>query len=239
MTPKEYSLSIPWLWLWPSPRVSVSGPQPGYFSGRCDPKRRRTKWGRRGKSLGRGGGRVLVVWDRIARQVYSWGGGGGVDFECVNVSHLGASWGMLPRKILILSPPKWLEMHLKLTWWGETYILSTDKKSRHKNIFSTKSCVALIGLLISFKQHKELGPACQSWRKCSYPPTVKITIQIQYFAETYGKQTLKGILLSNEKMSCRHTRSPFNTLRTLKDVLWKGWVTLVISFTGFFYTISE
>ena len=45
-----------------------------------------------------------------------WGGGGVVDFERVNVSHLGASWGMLPRKILILSPPKWLEMHLKLTW---------------------------------------------------------------------------------------------------------------------------
>ena len=169
-----------------------------------------------------------------------WGGGGAVVyFERVNVSHLGATWDMLPRKILILSPPKWLEMHLKLTWWGETYILSTNKKSRHKNIFSTKSCVALIGVLISFKQHKELGPACQSWREFSYPPTVKITIQIQHFAETYGKQTLKGILLSNEKMSCRHTRSRFNTLRTLKDVLWKGWVTLVISFTGFFYTISE
>ena len=44
------------------------------------------------------------------------GGGGVVDFERVNVSHLGASWGMLPRKILILSPPKWLEMHLKLKW---------------------------------------------------------------------------------------------------------------------------
>ena len=40
----------------------------------------------------------------------------------------------------------------------------------------------------------------------SYSPTVKITIQIHPFAETYGKQTLNGILLSNEKMSCRHTK---------------------------------
>ena len=27
---------------------------------------------------------------------------------------------------------------------------------------SNKSCVALIGVVISSKQHKELGPACQS-----------------------------------------------------------------------------
>ena len=144
MTPKEYSLSIPWLWLWPSPRVSVSGPQPGYFSGRCDPKRRRTKWVRRGKSLGRGGGRVLVVWDRIARQVYSWGGGGrGFDFECVNVSHLGGSGGMLPGKIFYLKPSEIAGNAFKLlTWCGETYILSTTKKVAIKKIFSTKSCEA-------------------------------------------------------------------------------------------------
>ena len=190
------------------------------------------------EQLSRKGGRALVVWDWIARQVYNWGRGV-VDFERVNVSHLGASWGMLPRRSFYFKPSEMAGNAFKLTWWGETYILSTDKKSRHKKIFSTKSCVALIGVLISFKQHKELGPACQSWREFSYPPIVKITIQIQHFAETYGKQILKGILLSNEKMSCRHTRSPFNTLRTLKDVLWKGWVTLVISFTGFFYTISE
>ena len=89
------------------------------------------------EQLSRKGGRALVVWDWIARQVYNWGRGV-VDFERVNVSHLGASWGMLPRKILILSPPKWLEMHLKLTWWGETYILSTDKRSRHKKNFLHK-----------------------------------------------------------------------------------------------------
>ena len=80
-----------------------------------------------------------------------------------------------------------------------------------KKKFSTKSCVALIGVLISSKQHKELGSAFQSWREFSYPPTVEITIQIHHFAETYGKQTLKGILLRYEKMFCRHTKSPFYT----------------------------
>ena len=37
-------------------------------------------------------------------------------------------------------------------------------------------------------------------------------------AENYGKQTLKGILLSNEKMSCGHIKSPFHTLQRLKDM---------------------
>ena len=74
-------------------------------------------------------------------------GGGGVDFERVNVSHRGLSGGMLPRKKnLILSLLKWLEMHLKLTWFGETYILSTTTKFGHK-----KKTVALIGVLISSK----------------------------------------------------------------------------------------
>ena len=35
--------------------------------------------------------------------------------------------------------------------------------------------------------------------ECVDSLTVKITIQIQHFVENYGKQTLKGILLSNEK----------------------------------------
>ena len=33
-----------------------------------------------------------------------WGGGGGVYFERVNVSHLGASWGMLPRRSFYFKP---------------------------------------------------------------------------------------------------------------------------------------
>ena len=37
-------------------------------------------------------------------------------------------------------------------------------------------------------------------------------------AENYGKQTLMGILLSNEKMSCGHIKSPFYTLQRLKDM---------------------
>ena len=49
------------------------------------------------------------------------------------------------------------------------------------------------------------------------PLTVKIKIQIHHFAIYYGKQTLKGVLFSNEKMSCRHTKSPFDTLRRLKN----------------------
>ena len=35
--------------------------------------------------------------------------------------------------------------------------------------------------------------------ECVDSLTVKITIQIQHFVENYGKQTLKGILLSSEK----------------------------------------
>ena len=68
----------------------------------------------------------------------------------------------------------------------------------------------------------------------SYSPTGKITIQIQPdFAENHGKQTQKGFLLSNEKMSCRHTKSPFYTLWRLEHVLWKKWVRLVTSLTAF------
>ena len=33
-----------------------------------------------------------------------WGGGGVVDFERVNVSHLEGSWGMLPQKIFNFKP---------------------------------------------------------------------------------------------------------------------------------------
>ena len=62
-------------------------------------------------------------------------------------------------------------------------------------------------------------------------------------AENYGKQTLKGILLSNEKMSCGHIKSPFYTLQRLKDMFCgkdesaEAWT----SFTAFqfHYTISK
>ena len=112
-------------------------------------------------------------------------------------------------------------MHLKLTWCGENDILSTTKNVAIKNVSPKRVVSLLIRVLISSKQHKELGPACQSWREFSYLPTVKITIQIQCFAENYSKQTLKGILLRNETMSCRHTKSSFYTLRRLKHILWK------------------
>ena len=54
-------------------------------------------------------------------------------FERVSVSQLGRSGGMLPLKFLNLSPLKWLEMHLKLTWCGENYILSATKNVAIKN----------------------------------------------------------------------------------------------------------
>ena len=102
-----------------------------------------------------------------------------------------------------------------MVWWN-LYTFN-NKKCRPKKTFLHKEShsIALIGVLISSKQHKELGPACQSCvLEFSYSPTGKITIQIQPdFAENHGKQTQKGFLLSNEKMSCRHTKSPFYTLR--------------------------
>ena len=100
----------------------------------------------------------------------------------------------------------------KMVWWN-LYTFN-KKKCQPKKTFLHKEShgVALIGVLISSKQHRELGPACQSWREFSYSPTGKITIQIQPdFAEKHGKQTQKGFLMSNEKVSCRHTKSPFYT----------------------------
>ena len=134
--------------------------------GRCDPKRRRTKWDRRGKSLGGGSFGCLRLKCKASLQLR--GGRGGFDLERVDMCHPGLSAACSPGTFLILSPLKWLQMHLKLTWGGKGYILSTTKKvalKKKKNIFSTSSCVAWIGVLISSKQHKELGPACQSWRE--------------------------------------------------------------------------
>ena len=105
---------------------------------------------------------------------------------------------MIPRKIFKFKPTEMAGNVFKtnMVWW-ELYTFNNKKTSPYKERFSTKSCVALIGVLISSKQHKELG---QSWREFSYSPTVKITIQIQHFAENYGKQTLKGILLGNKNV---------------------------------------
>ena len=103
-----------------------------------------------------------------------------------------------------------------MVWWK---LYTFNKKNvAIKNVSPKRVVSLLIRVLISSKQHKELGPACQSWREFSY---FKITIQIQCFAENYSKQTLKGILLRNETMSCRHTKSSFYTLRRLKHILWK------------------
>ena len=60
---------------------------------------------------------------------------------------------------------------------------------------------------------KEQGP-----REFSYS-TVKITIQIQHFAENYGKQTPKEILLSNEKCL---VATPNRLLRGMRIVCKSG-----------------
>ena len=136
--------------------------------------------------------------------------------ERVNVSHLGGSWGMLPQQIFNFKPSEIAGNAFKtnMVWWNlHTF---KNKKSRYKKKFSTKSCVALIGVLVSSKQHKELGPACQSWREFSYPSTLKITIQIHHFAETYGKQTLKGILLRYAKNVLSAHQIPFLYLTKAK-----------------------
>ena len=112
-------------------------------------------------------------------------------------------------------------MHLKLTWCGENYILST-KNIAIKKHFSKKTCVALNRSFNILQATQRAGSSiCQSWREFSYLPNVKITVQIQCFAENYGKQTPKGILLRNETKSCRHTKSSFYTLRRLRHILWK------------------
>ena len=63
-----------------------------FFMGKCDPKRRRTKWGQRGKSLGG----ELWLSETELRGKFTIGGWG-VDVERVNVCQLGLSGGMLPQ----------------------------------------------------------------------------------------------------------------------------------------------
>ena len=59
----------------------------------------------------------------------------------------GGVWGHAPlENFFNLSPLKWLEIHLKLTWCGKNYICK-NKKCHRKKLFSTKSCVTLIGVL--------------------------------------------------------------------------------------------
>ena len=83
-------------------------------------------------------------------QVSRGGGGGGGGFGCrrlncavslqlggsrVNVRQLGGPGACSPGKLLNLSPLKWLEMHLKLSWCGEDIYTFSDKKRHHKKSF--------------------------------------------------------------------------------------------------------
>ena len=174
-------------------------------------------------------GKALVVWDWIARQVAI--GGGGAHFECVSVSQLGVFGGMLPWKMFKFKPSEMAKTNMVL--W-KLYAFNIKKKNvAIRKLFSTKSCVALIGVLISSKQHKELSPARQSWREFSFSPTVKVTIQIQHFAENYGKQTPEGNFIEQWKNVLYAQQIPLLYCIKAKTRLWKGWVRLVTSFTAF------
>ena len=158
----------------------------------------------RGKSLGRG---ELCLSENELCSKFAIGG---AHFECISVSQLGGS-----------RPSEMAGNAFKtnMVWWN--YILST-KNIAIKKRFSKKTCVALNRSFNILQATQRAGSSiCQSWREFSYLPTVKITIQIQCFAENYGKQTPKGILLRNQTMSCRHTKSSFYTLRRLRHILWK------------------
>ena len=103
--------------------------------GRCDLKRRRTKWGRRGKSLE---GELWLSETELRGKFTIWGRGE-VDFERVNVSHLGLSGGMLPRNIFNFKPSEMAANAFKtnMVWWN-LYAFN-NIKSRYKNIFSPQS----------------------------------------------------------------------------------------------------
>ena len=116
------------------------------------------------------------------------------------------------------------------------------KKCRPKKTFLHKEShgVALIGVLISSKQHRELGPAFQSWREFSYSPTGKITIQIQPdFAEKHGKQTQRDFYWAMKKLLVGTPNPLFILNERLKHVLWKKWVRLVTSLTAFSISLHD
>ena len=53
----------------------------------------------------------LQQWPGPAQQVFEWGG---LEKQTGKMNQLGVYGGMLPRKMLILTPLKYREMHLKL-----------------------------------------------------------------------------------------------------------------------------
>ena len=68
---------------------------------------------------------------------------------------------MLPGKIVKFKPSEISGNAFETNIvWGNLYTFN-NKKVATKKLFSTKSCVALIEVLTSCQQHKELGLACQ------------------------------------------------------------------------------
>ena len=85
-----------------------------------------------------GGGGELWLSETELRSKFAIEGWGGAHLERVSVSQLGGFVrSMLPRETFM----KWLEMHLKLTWCDEAYILSATKDVAIKKLFSTKRMI--------------------------------------------------------------------------------------------------
>ena len=106
-----------------------------FFTGRCDPTRRRTKWGRRGESLGGGGGGNFGCLRLNCVQVCSWG----AHFKRVSVSQLLGSGGMLPRKSFKFKPSEMAGNAFKTNLVWRKHIFSATKNVAIKKRFLHKT----------------------------------------------------------------------------------------------------
>ena len=130
-----------------------------------------------------------------------------------------------------------------MVWWN-LYTFS-NKKCRHKKLFSTKPMIQQLFSEPSTLFDNGSLPPCWSKQliRLANKNLVLFLVLHCWAGILIIKLNnnlrplwiiLKGILFRNEKMSCRHTKSPFYTLRRLKHIFWKEWVRLsVTSFTAF------
>ena len=75
------------------------------------------------------GGKLWLSETEVQGKFKMGGGGGGLTWNALKCATQGYPGASSTGTFLILSPLKWLQMHLKLTWGGKTYMLSTTKKS--------------------------------------------------------------------------------------------------------------
>ena len=89
-----------------------------------------------GQVSGGGGRGELWSSETELRNKFAIEGWGGAPFERVSVSQLGGvrPGAYFPGKFLNSRTLEWLEMHLKLTWCDETYIILTTKNVAIKNV---------------------------------------------------------------------------------------------------------